>query len=177
MAVEVFLCDRCDWSGTASPYFSASRRMSSGLCPKCNSGKLHGVSKAAEISHQRRRNKKIPREQLELQRKFERQLLELKEEEELHFMKRRRKHYEEDENAREFFKRKLEQAPAVFHTHLKRVKDSLHENENLFGDHLVERIDPLIVPSDLLQAEEFLPPIDGDVPFSELVAPENYFKL
>jgi len=106
--------------------------------------------------------------------KFNRELLELRESEELHFMERRKALYEEDVNRREAYKRKTEQAPVVFHAFITAMTAELDENERLFSGAEVSTPDDLETPDyqeDYTHLERDL--ID-EIPFGELIAPSTW---
>jgi hypothetical protein len=105
-------------------------------------------------------------------RKAERELIDIRESEEIEAMKRKKERFEEDVKAREAYKRKTAAAPVVFHAYNAVVPDEIHENERLFEGIEVRRIDPLD-DSDY-QEDSDVPEVDQypDVPFGVLIGTE-----
>lgn len=178
MAVEMYFCQKCDYkTETYSTWHGFG-------CPKCYSHLRYGLpapsdeslkNRESVQSRRARRKRRKPRNEAErLYMKFNRELLELRESEELHFMKRRTALYEEDVNRREAYKRKTEQAPVVFHAFRTAMTEELDENERLFSGAEVSTHDPLETPDYQEDSTYLERDLFDDIPFGELIAPNTW---
>ncbi len=176
MAVEVYFCQNCD-------YQSETYNISSGFgCPKCYGNLKYGIPAPSVESP---KNKLLNRPQRrggqqrqpldptvkELYVSFQRELLDLRESEEVHYMKRRRKMHDEDVVSKEAFKRKAESAVVVFHAWHKNVTEELDENERLFSGVDVSTPDELETPDYQEDYTHLERDLVDDIPFGELIAP------
>jgi len=168
MSVGIYYCLSCDFS-------TSSYSITHGLgCPRCRVGCLSNKKrKHPVVSAPRRRSKNsnLDPTAVELYQHFNRQLLELRESEEIHFMKRRNAIFEENTVRQEAYKRRVEQSPFVFYTHRNSFTDQLHENEDLFNGINVERTDSLSIPDNHEDDDASNYDYWNDVPLSELVSP------
>ena len=166
-AVGIYYCLSCD-------YQTSSYSITHGLgCPRCRTGCLSHKrpAKSVESAPVKRRKRSPNPEAAELYQYFTQQLLELRESEEVHFMKRRMRLYEEDTVRKEAYKRRVEQSPFVFYSHRDTIDETLHENEDLFNGINIERTDSLSIPDN--QSDEDVELLDywNDIPYGELVSP------
>jgi len=166
-AVGIYYCLSCD-------YQTSSYSITHGLgCPRCKVGCLSHkkMDVPLEATKPRRKSSNLNPDAVELYKHFNRQLLELRESEEVYFMQRRNRIFEENTVRNEAYKRRVEQAPFVFYSHLDKMDDTLHENEDLFNGINIERTDSLSIPD--IQSDEDASNYDywNDIPLSELVSP------
>jgi len=176
MAVEVYFCQNCDHQSETYNIFSGFG------CPKCYGNLKYGIP---ALSVESPKNKLLNRPQRrggqqrqpidptvkELYVGFQRELLDLRESEEVHYMKRRRKMHDEDLVSKEAFKRKAEAAVVVFHAWHKNVTEELDENERLFSGVDVSTPDELDTPDYHEDCTHLERDLVDDIPFGELIAP------
>ena len=178
MAVELYFCQNCDYQTETYSTWNGFG------CPKCYSHLRFGVpapsdgsveNRESVQSRRARRKRRKPRNEAErLYMKFNRELLELRESEELHYMERRRRLHEEDVVRKEAFKRKTEQAPVVFHAFRTTMTEELDENERLFSGAEVSTYDPLETPDYQDDSAHLERDLVDDIPFGELIAPSSW---
>lgn len=177
MAVEVYFCPNCDHQSEIYNIYSGFG------CPKCYGNMKFGIPPALsgeihenrESVQSRRRGAKqrstVDPTVKELYTTFQRELLDLRESEEVHYMQRRRTLYEEDVRRKEAYKRKAAAAPVVFHAHNNAVTEELDENERLFRDVDVSTPDYLETPDYQEDSTYLERDLVDDIPFGELIAP------
>ena len=177
MAVEVYFCPNCDHQSEIYNIYSGFG------CPKCYGNMKFGIPpslsdetpKNRESVQSRRRGAKqrstVDPTVKELYTGFQRELLDLRESEEVHYMKRRRKMHDEDLVSKEAFKRKAEAAVVVFHAWHKNVTEELDENERLFSGVDVSTPDELDTPDYHEDCTHLERDLVDDIPFGELIAP------
>jgi len=177
MAVEVYFCPNCDHQSEIYNIYSGFG------CPKCYGNMKFGIPAALSddtsknrVSVQSRRRGAKQRSTVdptvkELYTGFQRELLDLRESEEVHYMKRRRKIHDEDVVRNEAFKRKAKQAVVVFHAHNNAVTEELDENERLFRDVDVSTPDYLETSDYQEDSTHLERDLVDDIPFGELIAP------
>ena len=176
MAVEVYFCQNCDHQSETYNIFSGFG------CPKCYGNLKYGIPAPSDESP---KNKLLNRPQRrggkqrqpvdptvkELYTGFQRELLDLRESEEVHYMKRRNKIHEENVVRNEAFKRKAEAAVVVFHAFNNKMTEELDENERLFSGVDVSTPDELDTPDYQEDSTDLERDLVDDIPFGELIAP------
>jgi hypothetical protein len=177
MAVEVYFCQNCDHRSETFNAYSGFG------CPKCYGNLKYGIPPAPSVESTKNRLLSRPLRRggqqrqpvdptvKELYTTFQRELLDLRESEEIHYMHRRNKIHEENVVRKEAFERKAKAAVVVFHAFNNAVTEELDENERLFSGVDVSTPDELETPDyheDFTHLERDM--VD-DIPFGELIAP------
>lgn len=178
MTVELYFCQNCDYQSENYDTWTGF------ACPKCYRHLKFGdpaqsieSTKNRESVQSRRRRKtgnnarSVDPETRKLYSKFNRELLELRESEEIYYMKRRRILHDEDVVRKEAFVRKTKEAPVVFHAFRTSMTEELDENERLFSGAEVSIPHYLSTPDTLEDSTHLERDLFDDIPFGELIAP------